>query len=563
MTVKTSAALLAATSLVGCATAPAPGGDGLAQVQILAINDFHGNLETPQRAETYLGDDGIERTERLGGAAALAATLARLRRDASITVAAGDLIGASPLASALFLDEPAIRVLSDMGLDVASVGNHEFDRGTAELLRIAHGGCEQFTQREACALEEHEGADFGYLAANVVAEGSGEPLLPATTIRDVSGARIGFIGLTLEGTPALVAGSATEGYEFLDEAETANRHAARLRAEGTDAVVLLIHEGADMAPEFTTTGCRLAGGALVGIVERLDPAIGLVVSGHTHDAYVCSLTNAAGESVTVTSGGRYGGFVTDIAVSIDTTQNRIVSARARNVPVDPEAGSDTAVAAVVSRYVAAAGPVADRAVGTVAATRAEDEDCGDKPAQNFIADAYLFAANVALASTVDLALVNSGGVRTDLSGADDGVLTHGELAAMAPFGNGILVLELTGAQLEAVLEQQVCDEEGGATICDSLLIPSEGVAYRIDLDGAPGDTIHDLTLDGAALDPARTYRVATNSFLAGGGDGFTLLADIAPVANVGVDLDGIEAYVRAGELVVPACGRVSGVPAID
>lgn len=559
MTGKFLASLLATAALSACASMPQ---GNVAEIQLLAINDFHGNLETPQRAETYLDDDGVERTQRLGGAAALAGTLTRLRREDSVTVAAGDLIGASPLASGLFLDEPAIHVLFAMGLDIASVGNHEFDRGTSELLRIAGGGCEQFTRREPCGLEPYRGAGFAYLAANVVSE-SGDTLLPATTIRDIGGARVGFVGLTLESTPALVAGSATQGYTFEDEAESANRYAAALHAEGADAVVLLIHEGADMAPEFTTAGCPLAGGELVGIVGRLSADIGLVISGHTHDAYVCRMRNAGGGDVLVTSGGRYGGFVTDIALSVDMAADRVVSARAHNVPVDPAGDTDPEVAGIVARYVTAAGPVADRAVGTISGTEVIEEDCGDKPAQGFVADAYLHAANAALDDTVDLAVVNSGGVRTDLAGADDGVLTYGELAAMAPFGNGVLVVAMTGAQVQALLEQQICEVNGAATICDSVLIPSADVAYAIDLGAPEGERIGNLMLGGAPLDLARTYRLATNSYLVGGGDGFTLFTEVEEVANVGFDIDAIDAYVAAGDLVVPSCGRVRGVPAID
>ena len=556
------AALLAGLSLSACATVPADNAAAPVAVQILAINDFHGNLETPQRRETYLDDAGVQREERLGGAAALAGTLERLRVANSLTVAAGDLIGASPLVSALFLDEPAIQVLSEMGLDVASVGNHEFDRGTSELLRIANGGCEQFTRRDPCGLERYDGAGFDYLAANVVAEG-GTTLLPATAMREVDGVRIGFVGLTLEGTPDLVAGSATEGYTFLDEAQTANSHAAELRTQGADAVVLLIHQGADMAPEFTTTGCPLAGGELVGIVERLSPDIGLVVSGHTHDAYTCRMRNSGGGEVLVTSGGRYGGFVTDIAITVDPVDDRVTSATARNVPVQPAMGEYAPVAAIVRRYVEAAGPVADRPVGTITGTPVEDEDCGDKPAQDFVADAYLYAANAALDDTVDLAFVNSGGVRTDLAGADDGVLTYGELAAMAPFGNGLIVLEMTGEQVLALLQQQVCEEGRAATVCDSVLIPSANASYVLNLSQPVGNNIDGFIFNGAPLDPRRTYRVATNSFLVGGGDGFTILSQVPQVANVGFDIDAIDSYVATGDITVPTCGRVRGVAAID
>ena len=443
-------------------------------------------------------------------------------------------------------------------MDVASVGNHEFDRGTDELRRIQSGGCERYTRRDPCAVEAFEGAEFSYLAANVVAE-DGSTLLPATAMRDVDGVRIGFVGMTLQGTPDLVANSATAGYRFLDEAETANRYAAELRRDGADAVVLLIHQGAEISPEFTTNACPLAGGDLVPIVAALDPSVSMVVSGHTHDAYTCMLPNGAGEDVLVTSGGRYGGFVTDIALTIDPATDTILSANARNVPVDGSAGTDDAISAYVARYAAAAGPVANRAIGTIADTGVLGEDCADRPEEGFIADAYYHGASAALGEPIDFAIVNSGGVRTDLSGASDGVLTYGELAAMAPFGNGLIVLELTGAQVKALLEQQFETENGAGVVRDSALIPSRGMAWTVDLSRPDGQRIVGLTLDGEPLDPSRTYRMATNSFVAAGGDGFSVLADIEPLANAGFDIDAIEAYVAAGRLTVPICGRVRGI----
>ncbi|KLE36031.1 bifunctional metallophosphatase/5'-nucleotidase [Aurantiacibacter luteus] len=549
MTARLLPILLAASTLSACATAPAA---GPVEVQLLAINDFHGNLEVPQSSESWLAEDGTERRERVGGAARLAAALAAQRRTNSLTVAAGDLIGASPLTSALFLDEPSIKALSQMRLDVASVGNHEFDRGTAELRRMQAGGCERFTRRDPCALEPFAGAGFDYLAANVVAE-DGTTLFPATAMREVGGARIGFVGMTLEGTPGLVADSATAGFRFLDEAETANRHARELRAAGADAVVVLIHQGGDMEPRFNLGPCPAISGDIGEIVARLDPAIDLVVSGHTHRAYVCEGTNAAGGRVLLTSGGRFGGFLTDIAMVVDPAADRVLSVTARNLPVDGSAGEDADVAGTVAAYVAAAGPVVNRAVGTITGEQVFDPDCGDTPAQDFIADAYLHAGRAALGESVDLALVNSGGVRSQLAGAADGVLSYGELAQMAPFNNGLIVLEITGADLAAAVQQMICDDE----ICDSVLIPSAGAAIAI------GEGRAVLSLDGQPLDPARRYRLVTNSFLAGGGDGFTRLKDARQVANIGFDIEGIEAYAASGPLTVPTCGRVRGTPAAD
>jgi len=553
MKIKLSAAILASLPLSACATVPAEAPSAPVTVQILAINDFHGHLETPQSTYTF-DESGETRRVRLGGAAQLAATLSALRESNSVTVAAGDLIGASPLISSLFLDEPSIRALSDMGLDVASVGNHEFDRGTQELLRIQNGGCEQFTLREACAVEPFAGAGFAYLAGNVV-DDSGNTLLPGTTMREIDGAQIGFIGLTLEGTANLVSAQATQGYDFLDEADTANALAADLRARGADAVVLLIHEGADVDGRYTLVGCPNASGSIVPIVERLDPSISLVVSGHTHQAYACNVPNIAGGETLLTSGGRHGAFVTDITMTVDTVSDSVLSITGENIAVDGSAGSDPEIASYVAVYAEASGPVANRAVGSITNTAERGEDCGDRPAQDLVADAYLFAANAALDGSVDMAFVNSGGVRANLASAEDGVLTYGELAAMAPFGNGMIVLEMTGAQIRTLLEQQFC-EEGPATICDSVLIPSNGMAYTVDRTRPVQERVLEMMLDGAPLDESRSYRVVTNSFLAGGGDGFAQFTQVTEIANVGFDIDALEAYVARGDLSVPTCGRV-------
>lgn len=529
-------------------------------VQILALNDFHGNLEVPQGEYAFL-EDGTQRSVRLGGAARLAALLESVRKANTVTVAAGDLIGASPLISSLFLDEPTVRVLSTLGLDVASVGNHEFDRGVAELRRMQDGGCDKHTMREPCAIEPFAGAGFNYLAGNTVDE-AGNTLFPATQMREIAGAQIGFIGLTLENTKNLVSAQATQGYTFLDEAQTANTLAAQLQSAGADAVVLLIHEGAVVDPRFNIAGCPGLSGAVVPIVEALDPSISVVVSGHTHQSYVCNVPTNSGEDVLLTSGGRYGAFVTDITMMVDPAAGIVTSVSARNIPVDSSAGTNAAVEQIVATYAEASGPVANRPVGPIVDTGEIGDDCGDRPAQQLVADSYLDAANSALSEPADLALVNSGSVRTYLTGADDGVLTFGELSAMAPFGNSLIVLEMTGAQIMAVLEQQLCGD-GPAVVCDSTLIPSTGTVYTLDVDKMAGKRVTGMQINGAPLDPARSYRLVTNNFLVGGGDGFAQFTTVPQIANVGFDIDALEAYVAAGDVIIPVCGRVQGVLAAD
>ncbi len=544
--------------LAGCATvpAPAPVGRGPVEVQVLALNDFHGNLEVPPSTTAFSQDGQVVR-QALGGAARLAATLDALRQGqaATVTVAAGDLIGASPFASANFLDEPSVMALGLAGLDVASVGNHEFDRGTAELRRIQDGGCEQHTLRTPCALEPFDGAAFTYLAGNVVDTG-GQSLFPGATLRQVGPVKVGFIGLTLTGTATLVSPAMTRGYRFTDEADAANRLARDLKAQGADTVVLLIHEGGRVDPTQNLTGCPSLSGPIVPIVERLDPAISLVVSGHTHMSYICRVDAAGGTPRLLSSAGRYGGFVTDIRLTWDPVARRVADITAVNVPVNGTLGTRADVAQLVDRYVAAAGPLAARVVGTVspAPTASSEENCAETPAANLVADAQLAAARAALGDGIDVAFINTSGVRTNLDSAADGQLTYGEIFAMQPFGNTLQVLELTGLELRQALEEQFCNE-GPATPCSTLLAPSSTLTYSYDRSRPQGDRITAIRLDGVPINPEERYQVVFNNFLANGGDGFASLVQRPTVGEAGVDLDALEAWLARGA-TIPACGRL-------
>ena len=386
--------------LAACSTLPHASASQNAPVaapvtlQILALNDFHGALETPAYDFTYT--DGVnESSQQLGGPARLAASLQVLRQGNAhtITVAAGDMIGASPIVSSRFLDEPAIGALNRAGLEIASVGNHEFDRGIAELLRIQHGGCDKFTPGEPCQLEQYAGAEFTYLAGNTVDE-AGVTLLPGTALREFGALTVGFVGLTLEGTPELVAPSAVAGWRFLDEAQSANQLAASLMRAGADLVVLLLHEGARVDPKFNLTGCPLLSGPIVPIIEQLDPAIRLVVSGHTHQAYVCEVAGADGSPRLLTSAGAQGSFVTDIRLTIEPGTGALLGSTAANIPVTGEAGEDAEVAAYVAQYSRAVEAIAKRPLGLYEIAPDDPDNaqtCRDTPSQRLIADTHAAA----------------------------------------------------------------------------------------------------------------------------------------------------------------------------
>jgi len=524
----------------------------LVEVQILGLNDFHGNLETPEGTVTVT-DGPRQETVRAGGAAQLAAKLAELRASHanSITVAAGDLIGASPLSSSYFLDEPSIDALSMAGLSIAAAGNHEFDRGTGELLRMQKGGCEKFTTRTPCRLEPFKGAGFIYLAANVV-RSDGSTLFPATAIRQLGPVKLGFIGMTLKDTGILASPAGVAGLRFADEAATANALVPKLKAEGADAIVLLIHQGGKGKNVYELNGCEGLAGPILDILDHLDPAIGVIVSGHTHYAYNCTLDRGGARRL-LTSAGKYGFLVSDIRLAVDPAAHRLVSASAKNVPVLAAGLADPAVAALVGRYVQAAAPIAERPVGKLAGPAPRNELEGESPAAALVADSQLAATRPADKGRAQIAFTNATGVRTNLIPKPDGTVTFGQIFQMQPFGNTLVTKTYTGAQLKTVLEQQFDRGEATPRVV-SLLIPSQGFRYRFDLKRPVGDRITLMELDGKPIVPTQTYRVTVNNFLSSGGDGFSAFAAGTGATDGGLDLDAMEAWLARGQ-PVPGLGR--------
>jgi 5'-nucleotidase len=571
-----AAAALSLAALSGCAGPLAErNGPGLVEVKVIAFNDLHGNLEPPkQYVEHPAPGEGATRVPA-GGVAYLASAIdaLRARNPNNVVVTAGDLIGASPLTSGLFLDEPTIMAMNLIKLDFNAVGNHEFDRGRAELLRMQNGGCEKLTKVEPCQLDKNfPGARFGFLGANVITE-NGSTLLPGTGMRSFgSGAaqvRVGFIGMTLKNTPALVDRRGIAGLTFADEADTANALAARLRAEGADAIVLLIHQGLYTKAGYNDKGCGGVSGDLLPILDRLDPSIDLVVSGHTHRAYVCDYGRInPSRPFLVTSAGLYGTLVTDISLSIDPATRKVVAKRADNLIVQSEAytGPDgpvrvsaqlpryerePAMAALIARYAAAAAPLANRIVGRLTAPATEAKaPSGERVLGNLIADAQ-FAAAKPLGA--EFAFMNSTGVRTDLVPAADGSVTFAQLFAVHPFGNWVVVKGFTGRQLKAILEQQF----GAGSKAPNLLLPSANFSFAYDQRRPAGQRVQDVRLDGAPLRDDRVYRVALNSFLAGGGDNFSVFAEGRDQVDGPQDTEALEAYIAAANpLTPPPTGRI-------
>ncbi|MGI8611450.1 MAG: bifunctional metallophosphatase/5'-nucleotidase [Sphingomicrobium sp.] len=533
---------------------------GPVEVQILAINDFHGNLEPPASPVERVEADGTKRREALGGVAYVASLLAALRSGQanSMTISAGDLIGASPFVSANFLDEPTMLAMNSIGLDFNAVGNHEFDKGTAELLRMQNGGCGKFTTRVPCQVDRlFGGARFGFLAANVLRP-DGSTLFPATAIKDFGAVQVGIIGMTLKETATLVTPAGVAGLRFADEAATANALVPRLRAAGADLIVLALHQGGRSDGVFNVIGCQGLRGDILPILDALDPAVSVVVSGHTHEAYACERPALDGSRRLLTSAGRYGYFVTDIRVRVDPAQGRPIHSAARNIPVTRDRVPDPQVKALVERYAGAAAPAAARIVGRLSGPAMHSPFDDETAAANLIADAQLAASREPRAAGSEVAFMNSTGVRTDLVPDAQGNVRFGQIFEMQPFGNGLVVMTLTGEQIRRMLEQQFAAGSYPPEARPALMVPSQGFRFDYDLSRPGGQRTTSMTLDGRPLDPGKRYRVTVNNFLASGGDGFTVLTEGADLFDAGLDLDALEAWLGKGAKV-PKLGRTRNV----
>jgi len=536
---------------------------GAVIVGIVGINDFHGALQPPGQSVTAPDGKGDVFNVPAGGAAWLASAIDSVRAKYAnhITVSAGDLIGGSSITSALFLDEPAVEVMNRIGLDYSALGNHEFDRGVEELQRMQTGGCAQHTGRKPCQVEPYRGAAFPFLAANTLTQ-DGRTLFPATAMKSFgTGAqqvKIGIIGMTLKGTAGLVPPEVSRSVHFTDEADTANRLVTQLKAQGADAIVLLIHQGGRTSGAPDPNGCTGLTYDIKGILDRLDTRIDVVVSGHTHWDYVCdySAYNPA-KPFLLTSAGLWGKLVTDITLEIDPATHRVISKRAHNVIVQstpyrssirmientdlyPRFTPRADIAAYVDRYVAAAAEYSLRKVGTIEGpidkAGGELSNTGG-PLGNLIADAQLAATTGAGAQ---IALMNPFGIRRSLNASADGSVTFGDIYAVQPFGNELVTQSLTGAELKAILEEGF-DKDGP----EQILTPSAGFAYSYDRSHEIGDHIIAMTLNGAAINPAATYRITTSLFLGNGGDSFDLFLKARDRVVGVLDIAAFEAWLKA------------------
>jgi 5'-nucleotidase len=573
MSIRTFAASLLALALGACATTPdlasAPVSPAPITVKVIGLNDFHGNLEPIRRTMRLPDTAGELQDVKVGGAAWLATAVATLRNQAehSLVIAAGDLIGASPLASSIFLDEPAIGAMNRVGLDFNAVGNHEFDRGWQELRRMQQGGCEQHTLREPCVVEPgFDGARFAFLAANVVMP-DGAMLFPAYGIKrfpagDGREIAVGVIGLTLKDTPTLVTPSGVEGLTFEDEALAINRAVAELDRQGVKTIVVTIHQGLYTDVGYNDKSCGGVRGPLLDILKRVDRGVDLVISGHTHIAYICDFSAIdPARPFLVTSAGYGASLLTDITLTIDPQSGDVIARKADNLVVQsalpeasvagfPQWAPDGEVAAYVARYVAAASAESLRPVGRISGDgRKPGPATEETPLGNLIADGQLAATRAAGAQ---IALMNTSGIRAALEPDSDGTVTYGDIYAVQPFGNTLVTRTFTGAQLLALLEQQFDDQGFVQTFS-----VSEGLNLAYDMRRPVGSRLVSVTLDSRPIEADASYRVTMNSFLAAGGDSFTVFTQGTDAVTGAVDLDAMEQWLRAEPVrALPTEGRV-------
>ncbi|MFE0799867.1 bifunctional metallophosphatase/5'-nucleotidase [Streptomyces sp. NPDC058812] len=545
-------------------------------VQLLSFNDLHGNLEPPAGSSgrvTELQPDGTTKTVDAGGIEYLATHLREAREGNrySITAAGGDMVGASPLLSGLFHDEPTIEALNKLDLDVTSVGNHEFDEGARELARLQNGGCHP---TEGCYTDkEFEGADFPYLAANVLDEKTKKPILKPYWVWKQKGVKVGFIGVTLEGTPDIVSAEGVKGLSFKDEVETIDKYAKVLQRQGVKSIVALVHEGGFPASSSYNYDCDSPGagdgisGPIADIAKNVTPEVDALVTGHTHAAYVCTIPDPAGKPRMVTSAASFGRLYTDTTLTYDRATGDIArtAVKSANHVVTRDVPKAPDMTRLIDRWSTLAAPIGNRPIGYVSGDI--NRDGTESPLGDLIADAQLAYGRTQDPET-DLALMNPGGIRAPLTytstgGEGDGVVTYAEGFTVQPFANTVNLKDYTGAQLIQVLKEQV---SGPNEAAPKILQVSSGFTYTLDLTKTGADRVvtDSIRLNGAPIDPAATYRVASNSFLAGGGDGFPTLGEGANELVGADDLTALEQYLTANSsatdpITPPAADRITVV----
>ena len=544
-------ALAVSLTLAGCA---ATASREPVTISLVAMNDFHGNLE-PSRYVPANPDGSKAPAIRAGGAEAVAAALQAWRKEDKdlLFVSSGDLVGASPAMSSLWADEPTIEAMNMLDLRVSAVGNHEFDAGRKELLRQQNGGCDSPRPAKACQMaRNYGGAKFTYLAANVVDKATGKPFIPAFRIEEVKGFKVGLVGVVLEDTRSVVMASGIAGLEFGDEAAAINRAVPDMRRQGADVIVALVHQGGSTPENPMTPGCSQLKGPIVDIVRRLDPSIRLVITGHTHQGYLCKV-----DGRTVTQASSYGHLLTRIHMSVQKGAGSVGEIKVENVLM--KAGdypADEKMAAFMAKLKDSSRAALTRPVARLASAPVlrKQNEAGEAPLGSLIADAVLAATrNVGAV----IGFMNEGGIRKDLEAGEGNIAAFGQAQAVLPFGNTLVVMDLSGAQIRALLERQ-WNKDGSM---GSMLQVSNGFSYTWDARRPVGSRVTAITLNGKPLEDGKTYRIVANNFLAEGGDNFPEFGKGSKRLETGLlDLDAFTDHLRAiegqGAALAPAAPRI-------
>ncbi|MEV0228109.1 bifunctional metallophosphatase/5'-nucleotidase [Nonomuraea sp. NPDC050786] len=577
-----------ASGAVMLATLPADasGGAKTVPVRLLALNDFHGNLEPPTGSSGRMVDEN-GKTVDAGGAAYVATHMKALADQNTIAVAQGDLIGATPLISAAYHDEPSVEFMGKLGLKVAAVGNHEFDEGYTELRRIMKGGCHPV---DGCSpAGPWKGAAFDYVGANVLFKNANEksdalaalggssspqvkqvlsdwgvPALPPVSIKWMNGVPIGFIGLVTQTTPSIVTSEGIKDLKFVDEVKAANVASKLLKLVGVRAQVVLVHEGDQVTAGQSPDACSAIPGAGNRIATQVDPEIDVVLSGHSHQAYLCKVKDPAGNDRLYSQGGSFGRVITqvDLNVNVKTRDIDRASVVADNHVVTRTVTPDPEISAFVQTWKERVAPVANKPVGTITADITNVAvPSGESPLGDLIADAQLAATKTG--GNAQIALMNPGGVRASLTYAaspaneGDGVVTYGEAFTVQPFNNLMQVVTLTGAQLKTVLEQQFTGGPNNQAFT-KILQPSANFTYTYSRSAAWGAKVSDMKIDGVPVTDTQSIRVAANNFLVGGGDAFLGFRDGTDLWSGPLDIDAFVDHLGKNNPVAPpATNRIT------
>jgi 5'-nucleotidase len=568
-------------------------------VKVIGFNDYHGQLEA---AGTFGTSTAVAAADRppVGGADFLAAHVAELKKQSpnNVVVGAGDFIGATPLISALFNDEPAIETLNRIGLEFNAVGNHEFDKGSAELLRLQNGGCKitnGVQDANSCKGASvgtpvpYEGAKFKWLSANVVKTADGKTLLPAYGIKEFNGVKVAFIGMTLKATPTVVTPTGVAGLEFRDEAATVNALIPELRVQGIESIVVLVHQGGVQTGTLgDINGCAgdLAGSEIARIVSQLDNAVDLVVSGHSHQVYNCKLPNATGRTIPVTSAASQGRVLSDIDLTLNPATKDVTAATATNrlvVRNNAAVPANAVITKIIADYNTLIAPIANVVIGSISAAlpNARADGACNNLAGNLIADAQLAATAPTTFGGAVAAFINGGGVRdvgftfpSSTASEGDGNVTYREAFTVQPFGNSLVTMSLTTQNVKDFLEEQFAGCIGQGATSTRFALPSAGFKYNWDGAKACGSRISGVSIRtgtttetlvdaaGVVQNPTKTYRITVNNFMATGGDGYSTLTKGTNLQGGSQDIDALTAYMTTN-FKAPKPAYTPGTDAAD